>query len=96
MSDSVKTFPALSAFKEAWILKDLTKSNYSQYNEDLLLAAQGSLPEFENEVLALLLTDTEWNQRPGQRTIRTQTSNPRHPSPSCSPTGLPGSRRAAV
>jgi hypothetical protein len=64
MSDSVKTFPALSAFKEAWILKDLTKSNYSQYNEDLLLAAQGALPEFENEVLALLLTDTEWNALP--------------------------------
>jgi hypothetical protein len=64
MSDSVKTFPALSALKEAWILKDLTKSNYSQYNEDLLLAAQGSLPEFENEVLALLLTDVEWNALP--------------------------------
>jgi hypothetical protein len=64
MSDSVKTFPALSAFKETWILKDLTKSNYSQYNEDLLLAAQGSLPELENEVLALLLTDPEWNALP--------------------------------
>ena len=64
MSDSVKTFPALSAFKEAWILKDLTKSNYSQYNEDLLLAAQQTLPEFENEVLALLLTDLEWNAMP--------------------------------
>jgi hypothetical protein len=64
MSDSVKTFPALSAFKEAWILKDLTKSNYSQYNDDLLLAAQQTLPEFENEVLTLLLTDLEGNACP--------------------------------
>jgi hypothetical protein len=82
MSHSVKTFPALSTFKEAWILKDLTKSNYSQYNEDL---AQQTLYEFENEALALFLTDLEWNAMPtndlGNEQFAPKPSIPAIPAP---------------
>ena len=60
MSDAHKTFTAL---KEAWIQKDLTKANYREFDEAMLLAAQAALPE-ENMVMGLLMTQAEWNTIP--------------------------------
>ena len=64
MSDAHKTFTALSEVKEAWIQKDLTKANYLEFDEAMLLAAQAALPDQENVVMGLLMTQAEWNAIP--------------------------------
>jgi hypothetical protein len=64
MSDAHKTFTALSEVKAAWIQKDLTKANYLEFDEAMLLAAQAALPDQENVVMGLLMTQAEWNTIP--------------------------------
>jgi hypothetical protein len=64
MSDAHKTFTALSELKEAWIQKDLTKVNYLEFDEAMLLSAQTALPDQENMVMGLLMTQAERNTIP--------------------------------
>lgn len=64
MSDAHETFTTLSQVKEAWIEKDFTKSNYLEFDEAMLLVAQAALPDQENMVMGLLMTQDEWNTIP--------------------------------
>jgi hypothetical protein len=83
MSDAHKIFTALSEVKEAWIQKDLTKANYLEFDEAMLLAAQAALPDQENAVMGLLMTQAEWNTIPanvlGPNQFVPLPDIPRHP-----------------